>query len=199
MTRTVALVVLAAGRGTRFGGGKLSALLAGKPVIEHVAAATSALPLSQRILVAAPDVPDLPGFTRVALDPPDAPQSHSLALGIAAAQGADAVLIALADMPLVPASHFAAMLAAFDGNRLTSVCNGQPLPPALLGARLYPALMALTGDRGAGALLRDAPTLALTAEQALDIDTPEDLARAETLLPPPSALRPATSPVGGSN
>jgi molybdenum cofactor cytidylyltransferase len=47
--------------------------------------------------------------------------------------------------------------------------------------------------------LRDAPTLALTAELALDIDTPEDLARAETLLPPPSALRPATSPVGGSN
>ncbi len=190
MTRNIALIVLAAGRASRFGGGKLSALLAGKPVIAHVAAATAALPLAHRILVAAPAVPALPGFTRVTLDPPDAPQSRSLALGVAAAQQADAVLIALADMPLVPAAHFAALLAAFDGDRLTSICNGQPLPPALLGARHFPALLALTGDRGAGALLRDAPALALTAAQALDIDTPEDLARAQ-------ALRAATSPGGG--
>ncbi|WP_179505524.1 MULTISPECIES: nucleotidyltransferase family protein [unclassified Sphingomonas] len=197
--RRIALVLLAAGRASRFGGGKLSALLAGKPVIEHVAAATAALPLAQRILVAAPGVPDLPGFTRIALDPPDAPQSRSLALGLAAVQGADAVLIALADMPLVPAQHFAAMLDRFDGDRLTSICNGQPMPPALLGAQHFPALMALTGDRGAGALLRDAPKLALTAEQALDVDTPEDLARAEALLPPASALRAATSPEGGGS
>ncbi|MBB3360228.1 MULTISPECIES: nucleotidyltransferase family protein [unclassified Novosphingobium] len=197
MSRNIALVLLAAGRASRFGGGKLAALLGGKPVIEHVAAATAALPVAQRILVAAPDVPALPGFTRVALDPPQAPQSRSLALGIAAAPGADSVLIALADMPLVPAAHFATMLAAFDGDRLTSSCNGQPLPPALLGAQHFPALLALTGDRGAGALLRDAPALALTAEQALDIDTPEDLARAAALLPPPSALRAATSPEGG--
>jgi len=199
VTPNIALIVLAAGRASRFGGGKLSALLAGKPVIAHVAAATAALPLAHRILIAAPAVPALPGFTRVTLDPPNAPQSRSLALGVAAAQEAeaDAVLIALADMPLVPAAHFAAMLAAFDGDRLTSICNGQPLPPALLGARHFPALLALTGDRGAGALLRDAPALALTAAQALDIDTPEDLARAQALLPPPSALRAATSPAGG--
>lgn len=188
MSGSVALVLLAAGRGSRFGGGKLAAMLAGKPVIAHVAAATQALPLAQRILVAAPAVPGLPGFTRVPLDPPDAPQSRSLALGLAAIGDAHAVLIALADMPLVPPAHFARMLEAFDGDRLTSACEGQRLPPALLGRAHFAALGALTGDRGAGALLRDAPTVPLTPDQALDIDTPADLARAERLLvPPPSS------------
>jgi CTP:molybdopterin cytidylyltransferase MocA len=38
------------------------------------------------------------------------------------------------------------------------------------------------GDRGAGALLRGAPALALDPAHALDIDRPEDLARAQALL-----------------
>jgi molybdenum cofactor cytidylyltransferase len=97
------------------------------------------------------------------------------------------VLIALADMPLVPLRILPACWEAFDGDRLTSVCEGQRLPPALLGGAHFAALGALTGDRGAGALLRDAPTLPLTPDQALDIDTPADLARAERLLAPPAS------------
>lgn len=180
--RRIGLVLLAGGRGTRFGGGKLAAELAGMPVIAHVAAATAGLALAQRVMVAAANVPDLPGFTRLALDPPGAPQSASLALGIGALHGVDAALIALADMPLVPPDHFAALLAAFDGDRLASRCGDQPMPPALLGAHHFPALQALQGDRGAGALLRDAPFVPLAPEHALDVDRPEDLARAEAWL-----------------
>lgn len=182
MSRRVAALVLAAGRGSRFGGGKLSADLAGQPVIAHVGAALADLPLAQRVLVAAPDVPDLPGFSRVALDPPQAPLSRSLALGTAALDEVDAVLIALADMPLVPASHFAALLAAFDGDRLASHCDGQAMPPALFGATHFAALATMEGDRGAGRLLRGAPGLDLPADQALDIDTVEDLVQARALL-----------------
>jgi CTP:molybdopterin cytidylyltransferase MocA len=117
-------------------------------VIAHVAAATQALPLAQRILVAAPDVPGLPGFTRVALEPPDAPQSRSLALGLAAVGDAQAVLIALADMPLVPPAHFARMLALFDGDRLTSACEGQRLPPRCWAVRISPPLALSPGIAG---------------------------------------------------
>ncbi len=49
-------------------------------------------------------------------------------------------------------------------------------------------------DAGDSLAQAEETALALTAEQALDIDTPEDLARAQALLPPPSALRAATSP-----
>jgi molybdenum cofactor cytidylyltransferase len=60
MSGSVALVLLAAGRGSRFGGGKLAAPLAGKPVIAHVAAATHALPLAQRIRWPRPMCPTCP-------------------------------------------------------------------------------------------------------------------------------------------
>jgi molybdenum cofactor cytidylyltransferase len=55
------------------------------------------------------------------------------------------------------------------------------MPPALFGARHFGALEALSGDRGAGALLADAPCLPLPPGR-LDVDRPEDLARAAGLL-----------------
>jgi molybdenum cofactor cytidylyltransferase len=136
------------------------------------------------IAVIGPDTPDLPGYATIPLDPPGAPQSRSLALGVAAAQadGAQAVLVALADMPLVPATHIAAMLAAFDGDRLASRGPHSLMPPVLFGAHHFAALCAQRGDRGAGPLLRGAPALPLSADGALDVDCAEDLARAQVLL-----------------
>lgn len=174
--------MLAGGRASRFGGGKLAADLGGQPVIAHVAHALSGLALARRVVVAGPDVPPLPGFETIPLDPPGAPLSRSLAQGVAALEDVDAVLVALADMPMVPPAHFAALVAAFDGNRIASQCAGQVLPPAIFGAGHFAALRALSGDRGAGALLRGAPALALDPAHALDIDRPKDLARAQALL-----------------
>jgi molybdenum cofactor cytidylyltransferase len=180
----IVLVLLAAGRGTRFGGGKLSAPLDGKPLARHAADRFRTLPFAAHLAVVAPDTPPLPGYTAVPLDPPGAPQSRSLALGIAAALpfAPRAVLIALADMPLVPIAHIERMITIFDGDRLASRGPNSVLPPALFAIHHAPALMALTGDRGAGSLLRDASTLALPDGTALDIDRPEDLALAARLL-----------------
>lgn len=177
-------MLLAAGRGTRFGGAKLAADLAGKPVLRHAADSLRALPFAAHIAVIGPATPDPGDYTTVLLDPPDAPQARSLALGVVAARecGADAVLVALGDMPLVPPEHIIALIAAFDGDRIGSAALHARLPPALFGARHFDTLCALAGDRGAGALLRDAPCLPLTADQALDIDRPEDLARALVLI-----------------
>lgn len=179
-------MLLAAGRGTRFGGAKLAADLGGKPVLRHAADMLRALPFAAHIAMIGPATPDPGDYATVLLDPPDAPQARSLALGVAAARdtGAEAVLVALADMPLVPAAHVTALIAAFDGDRIGSAAPHAHLPPALFGARHFNTLCALSGDRGAGALLRDAPCLPLTADQALDIDRPEDLARALALIAP---------------
>ena len=182
------MILLAGGRGERFGGAKLAALLAGKPVARHAADCLRAMPFAAYIAVIGPETPPLPGFTTILLDPPGAPQSRSMALGIAAAQacGATAALVALADMPLVPRRHFEAMLAQFDGDRLTSHSSGTPtgtaMPPAMFGAQHFTALTALSGDRGAGALLRDAPMLTLPDHAAIDIDHLSDMVIAERVL-----------------
>jgi len=180
----IALVLLAAGRGERFGGGKLAQPLAGKPLARHAADSLRTIGFAHHIAVIGPDTPPLPGYATVLLDPPGAPQSRSLAQGVAAARssGALAVMVALADMPMVPLAHVHALLAAFDGDRLASAGPHSTMPPALFGARHFDALCAMTGDRGAGALLRDAPTLPLPADAALDIDHPADLERAARLI-----------------
>ncbi|MDT0508322.1 nucleotidyltransferase family protein [Novosphingobium sp. MMS21-SN21R] len=177
-----ALLLLAAGRGTRFGGDKLAAPLDGRSLAQHAANNLAALPFTRRIAVCSVQTPALPGFERVLLDPSGAPLSRSISLGIAALKGEQAVLIALADMPLVPPSHFAALIAHFRGDRTGTRVGNLIMVPAIFGAAHFQALTALSGDKGAGAMLRDAPAVELEPSLALDVDTPEDLHRASALL-----------------
>lgn len=174
-----ALVLLGAGRGSRFGGGKLNAAIAGKPLARHAADRLAGLAFTRFIAVCSATTPDLPGFERVMLSPADGPLSCSIATGIAALGDETSVLIALADMPLVPTAHFQALLAAFDGDIVASCVGGLTMVPAIFGARHFAALKQLSGDRGAGALLRDAPSIVLDPPLALDVDTPDDLRLAE--------------------
>lgn len=181
----LALVLLAGGQSARFGAPKLLAPLGGKPLALHAAGMLAALPFAARFAVIGPDVPDLAalGYQTVPLTPSGAPQARSLALGMAAAQvsGARAALVALADMPLIPASHIAALVARFDGDRIATAADGVTMPPAIFGFAHFAALTALDGDRGGAVRLKGAPTVALEPELALDVDRPEDLARAAML------------------
>ncbi|CAH0496917.1 NTP transferase domain-containing protein [Novosphingobium sp. CECT 9465] len=177
-----ALVLLAAGRGARFGGDKLGALLAGVPLAHHAAERLAALPFTRRLAICSPSTPFLKGFERVMLDPPGGPLSRSIAIGIAALGDQTAAMIALADMPLVPLAHFTALIDTFDGNVIASRVGDIGMPPAVFGASHFPAMRCLTGDRGAGALLRNARSIALDPALALDVDTVDDLAQAESFL-----------------
>ena len=182
----IALVLLAGGQSSRFGGPKLIAPLGGRPLALHAAGMLAALPFAARYAVVGPDVPDLAalGYQTMPLSPPGALQAQSLALGVAAAAAgsARAVLVALADMPLVPAAHIHALVSRFNGDRIATSADGVILPPAIFGAAHFPALTTLDGDRGGAVRLKGAPAVALDASLALDVDRPEDLARAEALL-----------------
>nr|WP_246385733.1 nucleotidyltransferase family protein [Novosphingobium hassiacum] len=175
------MILLAAGRGSRFGGAKLGADLAGKPLARHAADRLAAMAFTRHIAVCSTATPELPGFERLLLDPVDAPLSRSIAMGIAALDHEDAALIALADMPLVTIEHFQRLLEHFDGDRVGTRVGNVTMVPAMFGARRFAALKALDGDRGAGALLRDASAVTLDPALALDVDTPDDLAALQGL------------------
>jgi molybdenum cofactor cytidylyltransferase len=190
----VACILLAAGRSERFGGDdKLLSDLFGKPLVIHAATALRALPFQHRIIVGSSAVIDLniEGFGSVKREFAGAPQSRSIALGVEAAMklGCDAIMVALADMPFIPQSHFAALMAAFSGSgSIIASQSGQAImPPALFGQQHFEALAGLSGDQGARALLERAETISLPSGADIDIDTQDDLARLKEKNDDPSA------------
>lgn len=182
----IAAVLLAAGQSTRFGEtDKIAAPLNGLPLGLHAAHTLAALPLTVRFVVTGPTTLDWPGFEIVTNDQPGAGMARSIALGVAAARraGAEAVLIALADMPFVPAAHFLRLIARHHGpTSLAASTNGaRRMPPALFGADWFATLEGLTGDQGARTLLDRAEMVPAAADDLLDIDRPSDLAAARLI------------------
>lgn len=178
-----AILLLAAGASRRFGAAnKLLAPLEGKPLLRHAADAARAVSADLYLAVVSDPAVEalLPDFRKVRVSPGQ-PQSESLKAGLALAQGMNAarVLVVLADMPRVPAALMSEVLAkgaaapsaATEGTRLS--------PPACLPAALFPRIAALTGDQGAGLLLKDldpAQRVLAPAAALIDIDTEADLA-----------------------
>lgn len=182
---TFAAVVLAAGHATRFGSDKLSAPLDGEPLLFHAIRAARAAPVSRVIVVARPGLdvgtwPDAPPVEVLRLDSPAL--AESLKTGIAGAGDADGAFVFLGDMPAVPHGE-AARLARLLGTAYAALPrhSGRPGHPVLLSARAFADIATLTGDEGAGRLLRtrgdvvfdDCPDPAIH----FDVDRPEDLAR----------------------
>lgn len=94
----------------------------------------------------------------------------------------DGAMVVLADQPLVDGVALRRLITAFRaGARIVaSGYDGVPGVPALFGREHAPALSGLTGDAGAGAWLRRRlpdVTIVPLDHAALDVDTPEDLAR----------------------
>ncbi|MCF3973517.1 nucleotidyltransferase family protein [Paracoccus salsus] len=176
-------LLLAAGASRRFGvDDKLLAMLRGRPLIAHAAQAMRLASLDRRIAVITDPrlVSHLDDFLIVRVHP--GTQSDSLRAGIEAAGTPDRLLIALADMPFVTAIHLDHVRAACRDDRPAASCAGETvMPPACFPACWLPRLAALTGDRGAGALIRALPAEALVPADGLlaDIDTVADLLDSE--------------------
>ena len=111
--------------------------------------------------------------------------ASSLATGLSnvvALTPCDAVLVTLADQPLVDAAALRRLIAAFDSERriVASAYDDTVGVPALFGHEHLDALMHLTGDAGAGSWLRSRPdevTRISLGVASLDIDTRSDAER----------------------
>ncbi len=179
-----AVAVLAAGRGTRFGGGKLEAMCAGKPLGRWAIGAVEEAGLGRGIVVTGPEGVSFAQGWRVLVNPvPEQGLGSSLALAASAAldAGAPALLVLLADMPLVSADYLKT-LAAAPAPAATRQPDGRPGVPALLDRALIEQAATLKGDRGAGPLLAGAMMLEPPAGMVRDVDTPADLIEVEQQL-----------------
>ena len=178
------LVLLAAGRGSRFGdvGSKLTEPLLGRAVGLHVAVALQEMPFRRRIAVVGQAPLDYAahGFDLIANDDPDQGMARSVGLGVELARGMDAaaVVIVLADMPQVTARHIGRLFEAADSpDAVVASSDGiAPKPPALFGRGQFDFLTTLQGDAGARHLLRSGRQVVTTLAELVDVDTPEELA-----------------------
>lgn len=180
-------IVLAAGAGERFGGGKLAARFRGEALLTHAIWAARAAPVESVFVVHAPELlmdawNGQPNVVAIRLS--SSGLAQSLKAGVAAAGHADGVFVFLGDMPLVP-HEIAGCLAPLLKNNFAAVPRhaGKPGHPVLLSRRAFPEIEGLAGDEGAGRLLRERTDVAFLdcADDGvlLDIDRREDMARLE--------------------
>ena len=193
--RRIVGVLLAAGKGTRFGGDKLLAPL---PRPAHISRPGSPLGVAAAThLVAA--LPDAIAVIR----PHDAPLADalrcavprivrcaraddglgaSLACAVAATADADGWVVALADMPWIAPATISAVAAAVAGGADIAAPSwrGTRGHPVGFSGRHREALLGLCGDAGARAILERHPQQVVLIEVAdpgvlADVDTPGDL------------------------
>lgn len=176
---SVAAVVLAAGGGSRFAGGghKLLAPFRGRPLVAWALDAASALD-ELIVVTGAVDLPLPVGAREVRNEHWADGQATSLAAGIAAADGHEAVVVGLGDQPLIPAEAWRRVAAASASPIAVATYGGVRRNPVRLAAEVWP-LLPSTGDEGARSLMAVRP--ALVTEVACpgapaDVDTWEDLA-----------------------
>ena len=183
-------LVLAAGRGSAFGGNKLLAHIRGEPLLTIALRRAQAACPGRVTLVTGFDAELIRSAAGALADSVvhnpdwDSGMGGSLAAGARALrQHADALLVTLADQPLVEATHLDALIARWSGEPAAIVASrydARPGVPALFGSAHFDALCALEGDTGARALLRSSEHDVVAVDcpaAALDVDSRDDLAR----------------------
>jgi molybdenum cofactor cytidylyltransferase len=185
------LALLAAGQSRRFGDSdKLSALLGDKMLGLHAAETGAAMSFSHKLVIASPEHDCAGqwsnlGYRVITNEQAALGQATSVRLAAAHAieAGASALCIMLADMPFVTRDHIDRLIATFEqsGGTVASARNGQAMPPAIFSVDAMESLLALEGDSGARTLLSEARLVVGDDPLLIDIDTPEDLARANIL------------------
>ena len=185
-----AIALLAAGLASRFGGGKLDAPVAGKPLGRWAVEAAEAAGFQKRILVVGPVAPrfaqSCEGWTLTINEAPGEGLSGSIAVAVRAASemSATRLVIALTDMPLMSARHLQAIAAA-ETTAFTGYPGGRPGVPAAFSESLFARLEALGDDEGAAAIAGEIKHAIISPGDDLllrDVDTPDDLAKIARIL-----------------
>jgi CTP:molybdopterin cytidylyltransferase MocA len=194
----ISAIVLAAGAGSRFGGGKLLASYQGRPLVEAVLCKLHEAPVNEIIAV----VGDKTGAEEerlrhvcslygalIAENPKwEEGISTSVKRGLAACSSdASGAVVVLGDQPLVGARAVERLVEAHEGGAAVAVATygGKRRNPALFARGTWPMLEEeLSGDEGARRFLKRHPEMVTEVPcddvaDPTDVDTREDLRRLE--------------------
>ncbi|MFK3816575.1 NTP transferase domain-containing protein [Pseudomonas sp. NPDC089407] len=181
-------LLLAAGRGTRFGADKRRATLAdGRSLLAHSVQRARAVFDDVRVVLREGERGEdfgLPADCRI-IDSPDAAlgMGHSLAAGAQSLgdSQAQAVAILLGDMPWIESATLRRLVEASSASNIVLPRHaGQQGHPVIFGREFWPALGQLSGDEGARAVVQAhrARCMMVEVDDAgvlLDVDTPQAL------------------------
>jgi molybdenum cofactor cytidylyltransferase len=188
MASNIYCVVLAAGESRRYGRTKLLEAYRGKPLLRHALEAAQIACPGRVCLVTGTDADAIHhaagGLADTVVHNPAFKSgiSSSIRSGVGACgEHADALLIVLADQPLVTAGHLSTLIETWESETSKIVVSAYSEtigPPVLFGRSYFGQLSELSGDSGAKSVLREhrASLRPVSFEPAaIDIDTPEDL------------------------
>jgi CTP:molybdopterin cytidylyltransferase MocA len=210
----VSAIVLAAGAGSRFGGGKLLAKLGGQPLIAATLENLRDAPVDEVIVVVGSDAERLRevceryGVRTLENEDWKQGQSTSVLAGLrACGENARAAVVLLGDQPLVGAGAVERLVAAFAAGAGVAVATygGKRRNPVLFSREMWPLLEAeLAGDEGARSVLRRHPELVVEVPcegvgDPADVDTREDLIRLNEMRGPVGGYKMVGRSIEGRN
>ena len=180
--------VLAAGKSSRFGATKLVQPFRGKPLVQHALIAAQGACEGRVLLVVGHDQGSVVNasaglFDRLVVnDEFENGINSSISASVRSCKDdADAVLVMLADQPLISAAHVRDLIDTRSGaeNEIVSTSfNGITCPPILFPKSAFSALCGLRGDSGAKSLLSNDDFVVTSVDfppAGFDIDRPQDL------------------------
>ena len=188
----IGCVMLASGDSTRFGSNKLMAALNGKPLLSYT---LEQLPGEMTPVVVVTRYAQvewlacLSGFTALLHDQPDL--SDTIRIGLAEMRGVDGCMFCVGDQPLCSRETMRRLINSFGklppGYIVRANAAGQNGNPVLFSKAFFPELSALCMGESGGTVMRRHPKQVVPIRidkpyELFDVDTPQALAQAATLL-----------------
>ena len=189
-----AVVILAAGAGTRFGGNKLNALVKNRPLYEYTLDRVQAFGAFPSFIVTGSEEiaqeAEKRGITPVWNKEPEKGISLSLVLGLKKAlecrPDLRGVMFSVCDQPGLDTSTMQQIFCTASLHPGSIVCagnSGRTGNPVCWDAGFFPELLALTGDEGGRQIMRKhkekVRIIQVDPEELKDIDRREDLREPE--------------------
>lgn len=189
----IGCVLLAAGAGRRFGGGKLLSRVEGEPMMERALRLYASAPFAARVCVTRAEEEEIAALAKehgfdVLINPdPDRGVGTSVSVGtlgvLSQEPALDGILYAVSDQPFLTQESVLRLMAAFhrEPQRIVSLAFGEKRGnPAVFPMQMFGELEALCEDVGGGAVIRRHPELlklveAGSARELKDVDTRESV------------------------